>query len=349
VARVWAALSGGVDSSLAAALLVEAGHEVTGVTMRLLPEDVPGGCCPSGSVRDAKRVCDHLGVPHYTLDLREAFEDGVITPFCDEYAAGRTPNPCVECNDVVKLRELLRRALENGADLLATGHYARVTRDLAGEPWLESGADEAKDQSYFLYRATSDQLAHLVLPVGEMLKSDVRAAASERGLPTAGRPESQEACFLAGVRTREYVRERRRDAFVAGEVRDAGGRVLGHHDGAAGYTVGQRKGLAVTGAGPTYVLSTRPTEGVVVVGPRAGLQVSRIVADRVVWRGGSAPSRVTARARYRSPGTAATAHIQGQHLVVDLDSPVAAVAPGQALVCWEGTRVVGGGRIRETE
>jgi tRNA-specific 2-thiouridylase len=348
VARVWVALSGGVDSSVAAALLVEAGHDVTGVTMRLLPEDAPGGCCPSGSVRDAKRVCDHLGVPHYTLDLREAFEVGVTTPFCDEYAAGRTPNPCVECNDVVKLRELLRRALENGADLLATGHYARVTRDAAGECWLEAGADEAKDQSYFLYRATPDQLAHLAFPVGEMRKSEVRAAALERGLPTAGRPESQEACFLAGERARDYVRERRPHAFVAGEVRDTGGRVLGHHDGAAGYTVGQRRGLSVTGASPSYVLSTRPAEGVVIVGPREELSVSRVVADQVVWRGGTTPSRVTARTRYRSPGMPAIAHARGQDLAVEFDTALAAVAPGQALVCWEGTRVVGGGRIRET-
>jgi tRNA-specific 2-thiouridylase len=346
VARVWAALSGGVDSSVAAALLVDAGHEVTGVTMRLLPEDVPGGCCPSGSVRDAKRVCDRLGIPHYTLDLRDAFETGVTVPFCEEYAAGRTPNPCIECNDVVKLKELLRRAVENGADLLATGHYARVTRDAAGECWLESGADETKDQSYFLYRATADQLAHLVLPVGGMRKADVRAFASERGLPTAGSPESQEACFLAGERAREYVRGRRPEAFAAGEVRDAHGHVVGHHDGAVGYTVGQRKGLSVGGGTALYVLGTDIVEGVVIVGSREDLLVSRVVADQVAWRGGAGPLRVTARMRYRSSGTQATAHMHGTELVVDLDGPVPAVAPGQALVCWEGTRVLGGGRIR---
>jgi tRNA-specific 2-thiouridylase len=333
---------------VAAALLVDAGHDVTGVTMRLLSEDVPGGCCPSGSIRDAKRVCDHLGIPHYTLDFRDTFEAAVTTPFCDEYAAGRTPNPCIECNDVVKLGGLLRRALENGAELLATGHYARVTAGADGEPWLEAATDDAKDQSYFLYRATPGQLACLLVPVGEMSKSEVRAFASERGLPTAGSRESQEACFLAGERAREYVRERRPDAFVEGEMRDTAGRVLGRHDGAAGYTVGQRKGLSVGGGAPLYVLATDVAERAVIVGSREDLLVSRVVADHVVWRGGRGDMRVVARTRYRSPGTRATARLRGAELVVDLDSPVTAVAPGQALVCWEGTKVVGGGRIKET-
>jgi tRNA-specific 2-thiouridylase len=347
VARVWAAMSGGVDSSVAAALLCEQGHEVTGVTMRLLDEDSPGGCCPSGSVRDAKRVCDHLGIPHYTLDMREAFQETVLDPFCDEYAAGRTPNPCVECNDSVKLRGLLDRALANGAELLATGHYARVTRGEDDSSWLESGADASKDQSYFLYRATPEQLARLVLPVGGMRKDDVRAAARERGIPTADRPESQEACFLAGSSAREYVRARRPDAFVAGEVRDDKGAV-GRHDGAVGFTVGQRRGLSVAAGAPRYVTSVLPADGVVMVGAREDLRVRRVTADGVVWRGGDGPLRVTARARYRSAGTPATAHHDGEDLVVEFDSPVEAVAPGQALVCWVGPKVVGGGRIRGT-
>lgn len=347
VASVWVAMSGGVDSSTAAALLVDAGHDVTGVTMRLLDEDAPGGCCPSGSIRDAKRVCAELGVRHYTLDLRSTFASTVVERFCREYADGRTPNPCVECNDRVKFHALLIRALTNGADFLATGHYARVETDADGRPWLARGTDPAKDQSYFLYRATGEQLRRLMFPVGEHTKSAVRAIALERGLPTASRAESQEACFLAGTDARSFVRTHLPDAFVPGPFVDAAGVILGAHDGAVGFTVGQRRGTGLAGGDPHYVTGLRPSEGIVSVGRREDLAVRTIVADDVVWRADGEKRVVSARVRYRAPEGSATAEVVDGRLVVEFDAPVWAVAPGQSVVCWDGTRVLGGGTVSE--
>jgi tRNA-specific 2-thiouridylase len=352
MARVWVAMSGGVDSSMAAALLVEAGHDVTGVTMRLLGEDAPGGCCPSGSVRDAKRVCDLLDVPHYTLDLRESFERYVIgpfvviKPFADAYAAGRTPNPCIDCNDRVKFDDLLGRALANGADALATGHYARIEYDDAGRPWLARGLDADKDQSYFLYRCTQRQLERLMFPVGSLTKAEVRAGAAARGLPTASRPESQEACFLAGTDARSFVRARRPEAFVAGRVVDMDGAVVGRHDGAAGFTIGQRRGVGVTGAEALYITSVHPVSGTVVVGRREDLVVRDVVADDIVWYGDTRQRQVGARIRYRAPESRAVATCDGDLLTLAFDDEISAVAPGQAVVCWDGERVVGGGTVR---
>jgi tRNA-specific 2-thiouridylase len=345
MARVWVAMSGGVDSSMAAALLVEAGHDVTGVTMRLLSEDAPGGCCPSGSVRDAKRVCDLLGVPHYTLDLRGSFERFVITPFVDAYADGRTPNPCIECNDRVKFDDLLGRALANGAEYLATGHYARIESDADGALWLARGLDHDKDQSYFLYRTTREQLEHALFPVGSLTKAEVRAGAAERGLPTATRSESQEACFLAGTDARAFVRSRRPDAFVAGRVVDHEGATVGRHDGAAGFTIGQRRGVGISGVEPRYVTSISPDTGTVVVGERDDLMSRTVAADGVIWRGGQGARRVQAQVRYRTPQGAATAVLRDGVLEVGFDETVSAVAPGQAVVCWDDERVLGGGTV----
>lgn len=344
VARVFAAMSGGVDSSVAAALLVEAGHDVVGVTMRLLGEDAPGGCCPSGSVRDARRVCDLLGIPHYTWDLREAFEQEVVSEFLDEYAAGRTPNPCVTCNDRVKSGVLLERVCVAGGEYLATGHYARV---VATDDWnrVARGADPAKDQSYFLYRSTSDQLAHMLFPVGEMTKGEVRERARELDLPTAESPESQEACFVSGRDVRSFVKERRPEAFVPGEIVDASGRVVGRHDGAAGHTVGQRHGLGVSTGEPAYVTAIEPGPARLVVGPRAALASRRVVAHRAVWHGAPGPMRVTARVRSRGSEAPASVRVDGDTLVVEFDEAVEAAAPGQAVVCWDGDIVIGGGMI----
>lgn len=345
MARVWVAMSGGVDSSMAAALLVEAGHDVTGVTMRLLEEDAPGGCCPSGSVRDAKRVCDLLGVPHYVLDLRGSFDRFVVAPFIDGYAAGRTPNPCIECNDRVKFDDLLGRALANGAEYLATGHYGRIETDGGGDPWLARGLDRDKDQSYFLYRCTVEQLRHLLFPIGRLSKSEVRAEAAARGLPTASRPESQEACFLAGTNARAFVRERSPEAFVAGVVVEGSGAIVGCHDGAAGFTIGQRRGVGAAAGAPRYITALRPRAGTVVVGERAELLSRRVVADDVIWRGETGPRRVSAQVRYRALEAGGSALLRDGALEVTFEDPVSAVAPGQAVVCWEGGRVIGGGTV----
>lgn len=344
MARVFVAMSGGVDSSVAAALVAEAGHDVVGVTMRLAHEDAPGGCCPSGSVRDARRVCDLLGIAHYTWDLREAFEREVVTEFLDEYTAGRTPNPCVTCNDRVKSQALLARVCAAGGEYLATGHYARVMTTGGGSR-VARGIDPGKDQSYFLYRSTSDQLAHMLFPVGEMTKSAVRARAKELGLPTAESPESQEACFVAGGDARSYVRERRPGAFVPGEIIDGSGRVLGRHDGVAGYTVGQRHRLGVSTGAPVYVTAIDPMAARLVVGPREALAVRRVIAHDPVWHGARGSTRVSARVRSRGSETLASARVDGDTLVVEFDEAVEAAAPGQAVVCWDGDIVIGGGVI----
>ena len=232
MARVFVAMSGGVDSSVAAALLSGEGHDVTGVTMRLLAsEDDAGRCCSLDGARSAKRVCDTLGIAHYTLEFTKEFEREVIERYCDEYAAGRTPNPCVACNDRIKFSELMRRVALQGADYLATGHYARIVTAADGMRWLARGVDQAKDQSYFLYRITPAQLGRTLFPLGELTKAEVRDLARSFGLPTAERPESQETCFVPDHDVRAFVRERRPDAFVPGEIRDAAGAVVGTHDG----------------------------------------------------------------------------------------------------------------------
>jgi tRNA-specific 2-thiouridylase len=350
MARVFVAMSGGVDSSVAAALLQQQGHDVTGVTMRLLAgESEADGCCSLDGVRSAKRVCDRLAIPHYTLEFSEVFEREVIEPYCDQYAAGRTPNPCIVCNDRVKFSELMRRVALQDAEFLATGHYARIETDAQGALWLTRGVDPGKDQSYFLYRMTPAQLARTLFPLGGMTKPQVRALARELGLPTAERPESQETCFVPDDDVRAFVRERRPDAFRPGDVVDLSGAVVGSHDGAPGFTVGQRRGLGLSGGERAFVTRIDVASDAVVVGSRASLAVDTVRARDAIWRGGPGAVAVTARTRYRGPETPATAELTEERLTVHFDGTVDAVAPGQAIVCYDGDRVVGGGVIEEAE
>ncbi|NTU70306.1 MAG: tRNA 2-thiouridine(34) synthase MnmA [Coriobacteriia bacterium] len=345
MSRVFVAMSGGVDSSVAAALLLEQGHHVTGVTMQLWPSsDDEGGCCSVSAVRDARRVCDLLGIAHYVLNFREAFQAQVVVPFADEYAAGRTPNPCVRCNDVLKFEDLLARVCTQGADFLATGHYARIVRQDDSVPTLSRGLDPLKDQSYFLYRLTHAQMNHVLFPVGELEKSEVRKIAGRLGLHVASKPDSQEVCFAAAGRHAEVVGRLRPDAMTAGPIVDVDGRVVGTHGGIAGFTVGQRKGLGVAGPVPSYVLGVDPDTATVTVGPVSHLDVSRIQASDVVWHG--QPARAAAAMiRYRMEPQAAQARREGDSLVVEFERPVRAVAPGQAVVCYQGDAVLGGGVI----
>lgn len=346
MARVWVAMSGGVDSSVAAALLLEAGHEVTGVTMQLWPSgDDEGGCCSVSAVRDAKRVCDLLGIAHYSLNYRDIFEREVVTPFAEEYAAGRTPNPCIVCNDRVKFSDLLAKVAAQGADFLATGHYARIERDADGTPWLTRAIDPDKDQSYFLYRLTRTQLEHVLFPVGELHKPDVRAYASRLGLHVAEKADSQEVCFAPAGEHAGVLQERAPSGLTPGDIVDTSGAVLGRHEGVGRYTVGQRKGLGIGGAGePLYVVELDPQVNRVVVGQREDLRVAHVEASDVVWHGES-HELVEAAVRYRMTGRGADARFEGGRLAVDFQGLLEGVAPGQAVVCYRGDRVVGGGVI----
>jgi tRNA-specific 2-thiouridylase len=350
MARIFVAMSGGVDSSVAAALLVRQGHDVTGVTMQLLPEgDFPGGCCSFEGVRDARRVCDVLGIPHYTLNMRDAFARGVVEPFCDEYASGRTPNPCIACNDVVKFDELWRRVRLQGADFLATGHYARVLRDARGERWLARGADAAKDQSYFLYRMTREQLDRTLFPLGELAKVEVRRTAEKLGLPTADRPESQDVCFLADGGSAAFVAARRPEAGEPGDIVDQSGQVLGRHGGIGRYTVGQRKGLRLSAPQPLYVVRLDAADRKVTVGSRADLYSRTATCTGVVWRGPDLDVAVAVQVRYRQAPVGGAATVDDDGLRITFDEKVAGVAPGQAAVCYNGDVVLGGGVVKEAE
>jgi len=343
VSDIWVAMSGGVDSSVAAARLVQAGHRVTGVTMQLLPEgEEPGRCCSDDAVRSARRVCDLLGIEHYTLNMREPFEREVIEVFVAAYAAGLTPNPCIACNDRLKFSALLAKALTQGADALATGHYARIVADTDGRRWLERGLDRAKDQSYFLYRLTEPAIDHVLFPVGDATKEQVREEARRLALPSAVRPESQEVCFVpddAGA----FVCERLPQAAVPGPIVDGAGRVLGTHRGVAHYTIGQRRRLGLPG-GPWFVSAIDAGVNTVVVSAGRPDQVEKVELTDVVWRSGTHVA-VEAVIRYRAAPVPARARRTLEGVTVEFDHPVERVAPGQAVVCYTGDRVVGGGVV----
>jgi tRNA-specific 2-thiouridylase len=339
-------MSGGVDSSVAAALLLEQGHDVTGVTMQLWEaSDAENGCCSVTAVRDARRVCDLLGIDHYTLNYRELFEREVVQAYAETYAAGRTPSPCIVCNDRLKFSDLLNRVSLQGAEALATGHYARVVRDQHGAPWLARGHDVLKDQSYFLYRLTPAQLEHVLFPVGEMDKAAVRAFAERLGLPVAEKRESQEACF-APEGPVSALERRAPAALRPGDIVDESGTVLGTHAGIGRYTIGQRKGLGLSG-GPWFVVAIDAGANRVVVGPQGSDRVSTVDAEDVVWRG-EAEALVDAQVRYRATPVAARVTAEEDQLRLELSEPVAGVAPGQAVVCYRQDRVLGGGTIAWT-
>lgn len=348
MARVFVAMSGGVDSSVAAALLLRAGHDVVGITMQLLPEgEAPGECCGTDAVLSARRVAGVLGIPHYTWDMREVFEREVVSHFAREYAAGRTPNPCIRCNDLVKFESLLEKSLAAGADLLATGHYARVIRDDTGTPLLARGTDLAKDQSYFLYRLTGDQLERVIFPLGDLVKTQVKQIAADEGLPSASRAESQEVCFCAPGEHVPLIVERFPSAGEPGDIVDRAGTVLGAHRGLAHYTVGQRKGLGIAATEPLYVVALNAGDNQVVVGPASALRATHITATGAVWRAAATCADVEVQTRYRMLPLSAHVRHEDATLDIELSEPVAGVAPGQAVVCYLGDVVVGGGVVEK--
>jgi tRNA-specific 2-thiouridylase len=341
--RVLVAMSGGVDSSVAAALLQRQGMEVEGVTLKL----TAGLCCDIGS---ARAVCERLRIPHRMIDAQAEFSQGIIQDFISEYRKGRTPNPCIRCNDLMKFDLLLRYARSQGFDYLATGHYARIDQDPLSCRWaLKKGTDAAKDQSYFLYRLTQEQMRGVLFPLGGMRKTEVRALARELGLPAAERPESQELCFVPDNNYRSFLKEHAPETLQAGELAMADGTVVGRHEGIAFFTVGQRRKLGVAAGERLYVLRTEPESRRVVLGRPSQLQTSEMVVSHphfIPFDALHAPINAAVKVRYRSPFVPAViGPSAGERIRVVFDHPVAGACPGQAAVFYQEDAVVGGGII----
>jgi tRNA-specific 2-thiouridylase len=348
-------MSGGVDSSVAAALLAREGHEVIGLSMQLYDQSGGrdgmrfGSCCTLDDLHDARRVAARIGFPHYIVNFEEKFAETVVSDFLREYAAGRTPIPCVHCNGDLKFSMLVERAAAFDAPYVATGHYARVEQDaLTGRYRLRRGLDPGKDQSYFLFTLTQAQLAHAMFPVGALDKARVRDHAREIGLDVAEKPDSHEICFVPDGDHAAFLADRGA-ALGDGPILDLEGRRVGRHDGVQRFTVGQRKGLGLSTGVPLYVVGLDAGANSVTVGPRAALERTTLDASGVNWIAGSVPrsgTRVTAQIRHRHTPAAATIRpIDEDRVSVEFDQPQTAVAPGQALVMYDGDEVVGGGWI----
>ena len=350
--RIAVAMSGGVDSSVVAAIVGPSGADVIGLTLQLYDAGAmsarAGACCAGADIADARRVADHLGIAHYVIDRETAFRAAVIDDFADAYLRGETPIPCVRCNQSVKFTDLVSIARDLGADALATGHYARRIEGADG-PELHRAIDPARDQSYFLFATTSDQLAYLDLPLGNYAKSEVRAMAARFGLPVAAKPDSQDICFVPDGDYAGLVRRMRPAADAPGDIVDRAGRILGRHAGLVDFTIGQRRGLGVGGeAEPLYVLRLEPTTRRVVVGPRSALGVDGVMLGETNWIAGAAPAPGTrVEARVRSTARPVPAMVGGAN-EVRFAAPEAGVSPGQACVLYDGSRVLGGGFIART-
>jgi tRNA-specific 2-thiouridylase len=352
--RIVVAMSGGVDSSVAAALLAEPGHDVIGLSMQLYDQSEGqtsfGSCCSIDDLHDARRVAAAINIPHYIMNFEKQFTDQVVSNFVREYAAGRTPLPCAHCNSDLKFATLAERARGFGADAVATGHYARVGRGAAGRLVLRRGVDAGKDQSYFLFSLTQAQLAAAVFPVGDLPKDEVRQYARRHRLPVADKPDSQEICFIPDNDYRSFVTKSVPEAARHGAFVDERGEVLGRHAGIHRFTVGQRKGLGLASptAAPIYVLALRPADQQVVVGPKTSLERTRLTASGVNWivEEPTGALRVTAQIRHRhQPAPAAVRSLGDGRAELVFDTAQLAVSPGQAVVFYDGDAVVGGGWI----
>jgi tRNA-uridine 2-sulfurtransferase len=360
------AMSGGVDSSAVAALLHARGHELIGLTLQLwnqrrlagregMPESVQGRCCSIDDVYDARRVAEHLGIPYYLVNAQDRFEDEVVRPFVAEYLAGRTPIPCTLCNNHLKFDQLLVTARQIGADRIATGHYARNRFDAERDRWvLSRPADKSKDQTYFLFGLTQEQLSRTMFPLGEMQKPAVREMAADHGLELAQKPDSQEICFIPGGSysqfLKAYLDEQGRELpDSSGELVASSGEVLGHHEGIHGFTVGQRKGLGISSPAPLYVLNIHPDSHAVEVGTDEQLYTRTLTADRLNWVSipePAEPIRVAIKIRHRHEPAPATLRVTADDRIeAEFDEPQRAITPGQSAVFYQEDEVAGGGWI----
>jgi tRNA-specific 2-thiouridylase len=347
-------MSGGVDSSVAAALLKEAGHDAIGLSMQLYDQRGDAGvsfgtCCTLDDLYDARRVARAIGIPHYIVNFEREFNEEVVADFVREYVAGRTPIPCVHCNSDLKFATLLDRAEGFGAERVATGHYARVERDPDGRVRLRRGLDRGKDQSYFLFSLTQAQLARAEFPVGALQKDEVREHARRLGLAVSEKKDSYEICFVPDNDYAAFVERHAPAALGPGLVTDRDGHVLGRHEGTHRFTIGQRKGLGLSSAIPLYVVDIQPEERKVVVGPRDALERASLTASKVNWIDGApppAPARAEVQIRYRHREAAATiTPLDATRVRVEFDEPQPAITPGQATVFYSGDEVIGGGWI----
>jgi len=357
--RVIVAMSGGVDSSVTAALLHRQGFEVIGVTLRLTEmsgtDGVHGSCCGVAGLEDARQVAARLDIPFYVLNYEQLFEQTVITPFCQAYGIGQTPNPCIDCNAHIKFGKLLKMALAIGVDFLATGHYARLEPDSGNSdrPVLLKGRDRERDQSYFLYQLQAEQLDHVLFPLGGLLKSEVRQIAGDIGLRVSDKPASQDICFVQGTSYQDFLSHRCRESLRPGPIVDSNGVVVGQHRGIAAYTVGQRRGLGVAAREPMYVRSIDGVHNRIVIAPKESMSCQTLRVGQVNWLAGDAPVsqiRLSVKTRYRALEVPAdvTAETKGGAIVRFL-TPQPVVAPGQSAVFYDGEQVIGGGVVKSYE
>lgn len=356
--RILAAMSGGVDSAVAAALLVEQGFEVIGMTMQLWDYGSKrsahaGRCCASEDIEDARRVAHHLGIPFYAVNFQKEFQEQVVQPFIEDYISGRTPIPCVQCNSGLKFSELVRVAERLGASHVATGHYVRLQRN-AGNGRFEiwKARDLQKDQSYFLFNLSQDQLSRATFPLAELTKAEVRGIARQRKLPVAEKPESQELCFLQGEAPGAFIQRHIPNLAMGGAMTDVAGNRIGEHTGIQNFTIGQRRGLGIAAGEPKYVVGIDPENRTVRIGDNSDLMSAHMDVERVNWQSIEAPRQSVngqVRIRYKHEESQAVISPQDDRCIVTFAESQRAITPGQAAVFYDGQKLLGGGWIRKTE